>query len=98
MRIAQSVIALRDTDLAEILASRAERAHVIGGQEGEACVRPTRSVRKHRIARKYAEAAEALAKRVDVVRICTDAGNHFRVTGLNCAQRTAQRDNSTGTP
>ena len=67
VRILQRVAALGDGDPAEVLARRAEGAHVVGGDHREDRVRPARAVGVAGVAREVAEAAEREPERVDVV-------------------------------
>src|SRR5208283_1827100 len=96
VRVAESVVALRDADLAEVIARGAVGAHVVRGEEGEARVRPARAVREHGVAREYAEAAEALAKRIHVIRIRADARDDLGVAGLHRSKRASQRHDAAG--
>ena len=85
---------MRDAELAEVLARGAESAHVVRGEKGEAGVGTAGAIGKHGIARKYAEAAQAFAEGIDVVRVGADAGDHVGVSCLHGAQRPPQRDNA----
>ena len=87
----QRVGALRDAELAEVLALRAMLAHVVGGEESEAGVRPAGAVGIDRIARELAEVGERQAERIDVVGIAGDAGDDVGVARLHRARRAPQR-------
>ena len=90
MRKAQRIGALRDAQLAEVLALRAVRAHVIGGEESEARVRPSRAVGIDRIARELAEVRERQPKRVHMVGIAGDTGDDIGIATLHRARGAAQ--------
>ena len=96
-RIGLRVGALRDAQLAEILAQRAGRAHVVLGQECETRVRSARAVGIDRIARKLAETRDRLPERVDVVRIGGDARDDLGIASLDRARGATQRDDAAGT-
>ena len=96
VRVLQRVGALGDGDAAEVLARRAVRAHVGGGDEGEDRVRPARAVRVAGVAREVREAAEHLPERLDVVGVGGDAGDDVGVARLHRARGAAQRHHARG--
>ena len=88
------VAPLGDAELAEVLAPRAVRAHVVVGEEREARVRPARSVRINRIARELAEARDGVPEGIDVIGVPREAGDDRGVAGLHCARGAPQRDHA----
>ena len=83
--------ALRDAQLAEVLARRAVLLHVVRGEEGEARVGAAGAVGIDRVARELAEVGERQAEGIDVVGVAGDAGDDVRVARLHRARRAAQR-------
>jgi hypothetical protein len=86
LRVFQRVGALRDAELAEVLPRSAVKAHVVGGEEGEARVRPPGAVRIDRVARELAEVREREAKRIHVVGVAGEAGDNLGIAGLHGAR------------
>src|SRR3984957_823937 len=96
MRVGQCALALSHTELPEVLASRAVFPHVVRGQQGKTRIRSTGAIREHGITGEYAEVAEILPKRIEVVGVGADAGDPLGVSRLYRAQGAAQRDDAAG--
>ncbi len=90
-RVLQRVGALGHRDAAEVLALRAELAHVVGGDEGEDRVRPAGAIGVAGVAREGGEAAQHEPERIDVVGVARQAGHDVGVARLHRARGAAQR-------
>ena len=91
VRKLERVVALRDAELAEVARLDAVLAHVIGGEQREAHVRPAGAERIDRVAREAAEVRQILPERVDVIGVARDARHDLGVARLHGARRAAQR-------
>ena len=91
VRELERVGALRDAQLAEVLARRAALAHVVRGEEREAGIRAAGAVRVDGVARELAEVGERQAEGIDVVGVAGEAGDDARVARLHRARRAPQR-------
>ena len=92
----QRVAALIDADAPEVLSGGTGRAHRVVGDEGEHRVGPARTVGVRGIARELAEAAQHLAKRIDVIGVGCDAGHDVGVARLHCTRGPAHRHHARG--
>src|SRR3954469_5749827 len=90
MRELERISALRDAELAEVLARGAEIAHVVRGEEREARIRAAGAVRIDRIARELAEVGEREPERVDMVRIAGEARHDVHIARLHRARGPAK--------
>src|SRR3954469_13017753 len=91
MRELERISALRDAELAEVLARGAEIAHVVRGEEREARIRAAGAVRIDGVARELAEVGEREPERVDMVRIAGEARHDVHIARLHRARGPAKR-------
>src|SRR4051812_50227226 len=88
MRELERISALRDAELAEVLARGPEIAHVVRGEEREARIWAAGAVRIDGVARELAEVGEREPERVDMVRIAGDVRHDVHIAPFNPAPGT----------
>ena len=91
VRDRQRVVALRDAELAEILAPRAIAVHVILGDQRERRVGAAGAVRIDSVLGKARERRQRLAEGIDMIGVPGDAGDDLGIAGLHRARRAPQR-------